>query len=268
MNFRNTACLIVIFVLLVLVPKGFASSQSDDHCTDIVVGKMASKDGSVITSHTGCGPECRVHYVPAIIFPKGAKAPVFYGIQDVKKPLREYGKIIGYIPQVERTYAYFHSAYPHMNEHQLAIGESTLSQRDELKVDISWGAKQIMTVEQAQVFALQRCRKAQEAVKLIGELMDKYGFLPSCGPESEALCIADPEEAWVMEIFSVGMDWEPDSGKSGAIWVAQRVPDDHVAVVPNWSIIKKIDLSRPEYFMASKNYITHIVAYSSFFPVK
>lgn len=222
-------------------------------CTNIVVGKKASVDGSVITSHTGCGAECRVHVVPAMTFKKGAQAPVYYGLQDVKKPLHKYGEILGYIPQVEKTYAYFHSAYSHMNEHQLAIGESTLSQREELRVDRETG-KQIMTIEQAMVFALQRCKTAGKAVELITSLVDKYGFLPSCGPESEALCIADPNEAWVLEVFSVGKDWTPGSGKPGAIWAAQRVPDDHVAMIPNWSIIKEIDLSKPDRFMASKNY--------------
>jgi len=71
--------------------------------------------------------------VPAKTFEKGAMAPVYYGLQNVRKPLEEYGEIIGYIPQVEKTYAYFHTGYPQMNEHQLAIGESTLSQRYELK---------------------------------------------------------------------------------------------------------------------------------------
>jgi dipeptidase len=222
-------------------------------CTIIVVGKKASADGSVITSHTGCGPECRVHVVPAMTFKKGALAPVYYGLQDVKKPLHRYGEILGYIPQVKKTYSYFHSAYSHMNEHQLAIAESTLSQREELQVDRETG-KQIMTIEQAMVFALQRCKTAKKAVKLITSLVEKYGFLPSCGPESEALCIADPDEAWVLEVFSVGRDWAPGSGKAGAIWAAQRVPDDQVAIIPNWSIIKEINLSKPDFFMASKNY--------------
>ena len=59
----------------------------------------------------------------------------------------------------------------------------------------------------------------------------------------------------MLEVFSVGIDWTPESGKPGAIWAAQRVPDDHIAVVPNWSIIKEIDLSNPGYFMASENYM-------------
>lgn len=224
-----------------------------DTCTDIIVGKKASVDGSVITSHTGCCPECRIHVVPAQTHKKGTMAPVYYGLQDVKKPLHEYGKVIGTIPQADETFKYIHSGYPHINEHQLAIAESTLSQREELKVDIDSG-KQIMTIEQAMLFALQRCKKAREAIVVITSLVEEYGFLPSCGPESEALCIADPDEAWVLEVFSVGKDWEPGSGEPGAIWAAQRVPDDHVAVVPNWSIIKEIDLSRPDYFMASKNH--------------
>ena len=222
-------------------------------CTDILVGKKASIDGSVITSHTGAAPECRVHIIKGQKFEKGAMAPVYYGLQDVDKPLHEYGKIIGYIPQVAETYTYYHSGYSHMNEHQLAIAESTMSQKKELQVSIDNG-RQIMTIEQAQAFALQRCKTAREAIDLITSLVEKYGFQTSCGPESEALCIADPNEAWVLEVFSVGPNWDPESGELGAIWAAQRVPDDHIAVVPNWSIIKEIDLSKPEWFKASKNY--------------
>jgi len=152
-------CLFFVFLAISGPEKNESEYFPVDSCTDIIVGKDASVDGSVITSHTGCCPECRVHVVPAQTFKKGTQAPVYYGLQDVKKPLHEYGKVIGHIPQVEKTYAYFHTGYPQMNEHQLAIGESTLSQRDELKVDYGWG-KQIMTIEQAQLFALQRCKTA------------------------------------------------------------------------------------------------------------
>ena len=127
-----------------------------------------------------------------------------------------------------------------MNEHQLAIAESTTSQREELKVDMAV-CKQIMTVEQAQTFALQRYTSAREATAFIGHLMSTYGFLPSCVGESETLVMGDTEEIWIIEIFSVGSDWDPESGEPGAIWVAQRVPDDHALVVANWSIIKEVD---------------------------
>jgi len=222
-------------------------------CTDIVAGKKATKDGSVITSHTGCGPDSRIRVVQGQKFPAGSMAAVYYGIQNVNFPLNNYGEILGYIPQAKETYTYFHSAYSHMNEFQLSIGESTMSQRKELQVSRETG-KQIMTIEQAQIFALQRCKTAREAIKLITSLVDKYGFLPSCGPESEALCIADPNEVWILEVVAVGKDWNPESDKAGAIWAAQRVPDDHIAIVPNWSIIKQIDLSKPNWFMASENY--------------
>ncbi len=246
-----------IAVLLFFLAVRFAfpqTGETNDSCTDIVVGRLASVDGSVITSHTGCCDECRVHVVPRQKFKKGEMAPVYYGMQDSRTPLTDYGEVIGHIPQVEETYAYFHTGYPQMNEHQLAIGESTLSQRDELKTSREI-CQQIMTIEQAQLFALQRCKTARGAIRLITSLVEKYGFLPSCGPESEALCIADSDEAWVLEVFAVGPDWDPESGELGAIWAAQRVPDDHVCIVPNWSIIKQIDLSKPDEFMASANYM-------------
>ena len=258
MNFFKRLCqgsgLILLIVAVSTAQIWAAQDGADDHCTDIIVGKLASVDGSAIVSHTGCGPECRVHVIPAQTFLKGAKAAAYYGIQDVRKPLENHGEILGYIPQVAKTYAYFHSAYPQMNENGLSIGESTLSQRDDLKVDISTGVEQIMTIEQAQVFALQRCKTPREAIRLIGSLMEEYGFLPSCGPESEGICLTDGNEVWIMEVFSVGPLWDPESGRPGAIWAAQRVPDDHVAVIPNWSIIKEIDLSQPDWFMASFNY--------------
>lgn len=252
-------------VLLHVFLVGFVLSAQDEPeiegCTVIGVGKKASVDGCVITSHTDCCSECRVHVVPAKKFRKGSLAPVYWGMVYFGKsdsraglPLGNYGQVIGEIPQVEKTYAYFHTGYSQMNEHQLAIGESTCSQRKELDVTFVEGiTPQIMTVEQAQVFALQRCKTAKAAVQLIGELMEKYGFLPSCGG-SEALCIADPKELWVMEIFSVGPEWEPESGQSGAIWAARRVPDDHVVVISNYVRIREIDIKKPD-FLASKNYL-------------
>ncbi|HAN17157.1 MAG: peptidase [Bacteroidetes bacterium GWC2_33_15] len=222
-------------------------------CTIIAVGKKASADGSVIVSQTDNGDDCRIRIVPAMNFPKDSKAPVYWGIQRIDQPLEQYGEIIGYIPQVEHTYQYFHSAYSHMNEHQLAIGESTTSMRDELRIKRE-ESKQIMTIEQAMIFALQRHTKARDAVKFIGELMNTYGFLPSCVDESESIVIADPDEAWVFEVLAVGPGWEPASGKPGAIWAAQRIPDDHALVIPNWLIIKEINIDDTENFMASPNY--------------
>jgi dipeptidase len=236
-----------------------AQSAKQEGCTVIGVGRLATADGSVITSHTDCCSECRIQVVPGRTYPKGSMAPVhwgmvYFGAEDDRGalPLGDFGKIIGEIPQVERTFAYFHTGYSQMNEKQLAIGESTCSQRTELDVSYVEGlTRQIMTIEQAQVFALERCATAREAVKLIGSLVERYGFLPSCGG-SEALCVADPRELWTMEICSVGPEWTPESGKPGAIWAARRVPDDHVVVIANFFRIRELDLKSPD-ILASPN---------------
>ncbi|MDP2875320.1 MAG: C69 family dipeptidase [Holophaga sp.] len=222
-------------------------------CTVIAAGKKATKDGSIILSHTDCGPDSRIQVVPGRTFGPGEKAPVCWGLQDPSSPLGSPGEILGYIPQAAQTFTYFHSAYSHMNEHQLAIAESTLNQRPELVVAKGAG-EQIMTIEQAQIFALQRCRKAKDAVRLVGQLMDTYGFLPSSGDGSESLVIGDTEEAWVFEVFGVGPNWKKASGKAGAIWAAQRIPDDEAVMIPNWSVIKGIDPKDSARFLVSKNY--------------
>ncbi|HDP94614.1 MAG TPA: peptidase [Candidatus Aminicenantes bacterium] len=225
-----------------------------DACTLIAAGKKATIDGSVLVSHTDTGADSRIFRVPAQTFKPGAMAPVYLDIQDASLPLGDNGRILGYVPQVEQTYAYFHSAYSHINEHQLAIGESTTSMRPELAVTHETG-KQIMTIEQAMIFALQRHKNAREATAFIGSLCTEYGFLPSSGADgAEALVIADPNEAWVFEVFSVGPGWTPESGGPGAIWAARRLPDDQAIIIPNWSTIKQIHIDNPAEFMASANY--------------
>jgi dipeptidase len=155
---------------------------------------------------------------------------------------------------VAHTYAYLHTGYPQMNEHQLMIAESTLYQRPELAA-VADSGEQIMTIEMAQLFALQRCRTAREAVKLIGSLLEEYGFHTSCGPASEGLLICDPKQVWLLEVASIPItDWKRGSGIPGAIWVAQRIPDDHVTVLANTHLIRDIDLSNSEWYMGSKNY--------------
>ena len=114
-------------------------------CTIIAVGKKATDDGSVIISHTDTGPDSRIFYVPGKSFKRGEQAPVYLGIQDANLPLDDDGRILGYIPQVEKTYGYFQSAYSHVNEVQLGIAESTTAQRDEL-ICTTENGKQIMTI--------------------------------------------------------------------------------------------------------------------------
>lgn len=253
MNFGRIKAIFILFTLLI-----YSDAILYGECTALVVGKKASADGSVMVVHTDCCPNSRIHVVPARKFKKGALAPVYLGIQNVSQPLRSYGEVIGHIPQVQQTYAYIHSGYPHINEHQLAIGESTILQRPECAASRNQGARQIMTVEQAMLFALQRCKTSREALELITSLLETHGFLSSCCGETpkggEALLIADTEEAWDLEIFGVGNDWDPASGKPGVIWAAQRIPDDHVFIMPNYPRIRRMNLEDSDQFRASSNY--------------
>jgi dipeptidase len=227
-------------------------------CTVIAAGRQATADGSVLLSHTDCGPNSRIQVVPGRTCKPGELAPVYWGIQDATRPLADWGEVLGHIPQAERTYTYFHSAYSHLNEFQLGIAESTTSQRPELVVAKGQG-EQIMTIEQAMIFALQRCRKARPAVQLIGELLETWGFLPSSGDGSETLAIGDPDEVWIFEAFSVGPGWKRSGGKPGAIWAAQRLGDDQALMIPNWSVIKEIHPDDRDRFLVSKNYLQEAV---------
>jgi dipeptidase len=250
MRFLTAAATAIVVFLA-----SFSSSQA---CTIIAVGKNATEDGSVLISQTDTGQDTRIYVVHGKKFEPGSKAPVYFGIQDASNELLDDGDILGYIPQVEETYTYFHTAYSHINEHQLAIAESTTDQREGLKVTRETGG-QIMTIEQAMIFALQRHKKARDAAKFIGELMTEYGFIPSSGDGSESLVVGDTGEAWVFEVVGVGPGWTPESGKPGAVWAAQRLPDDHATMIPNYSIIKQIDPEDTANFMVSENYLQEAV---------
>ena len=221
-----------------------------DACTVILVGPKASADGSAITAQTADGMfDSNLTVIPGRTFPPGAMADVFWNINghSPAPPIK-----IGRIPQAPQTYTYFHVGYPFMNAHQLAMAESTISQRPKLQT--TRGKKAIMTIDQLQVFALQRTRTARQAIKLMGAMSEKYGFLGSYERQGESLSIADGKECWVFEVFSVGSNWDPKSGKGGAVWAARRVPDDHVFCMANISRIREIDLDKPDYFMASRGH--------------
>jgi dipeptidase len=260
MNMVRCFCFLFLLISFLILPAVSSPPPPPppQACTIIGIGKGATSDGSVIVSHTDCGPDSRIRVVPGRSYSAGEQAPVYWGLQDPTEPLDHPGEILGYIPQVRKTYTYFRSAYSHLNEHQLGIAESTTGQRPELSNE-KGKCEQIMSIEAAQIFALERCRKAREAVQLIGDLVTKYGFLCSSGDGSEALCIGDPHEVWVMEIFGVGTEWKQNSGKPGAIWAAQRLPEDHITMIPNWSIIKQIAPQDTSRFMVSVNYMQEAI---------
>jgi dipeptidase len=177
--------------------------------------------------------------VPAKDWPEGSTTAMYKRVQDNTKamPIYAHNKI-GEIPQVAHTYAFLNTAYPSMNEHQLAIGESTFGGRDTLQSDAG-----IIDCQRLCQLMLERTTTAREAIKLADELLGKYGW----NDYGEALTIADTKEVWHFEVVG------PGKGKVGAVWVAQRVPDNHVGVNANASTIKEINLKDKDYFMASKN---------------
>ncbi|MBT3207817.1 MAG: peptidase C69 [Bacteroidetes bacterium] len=212
-----------------------------DGCTSITVGKNASADGSVMTSHTDDSHRTRswMDIAPAKKHDKNSKMPMYKRVKVDTFAMPIYGhEKIGEIPQKENTFGYINTAYPCMNEKQLAIGESTFGGREELQSDAG-----LIDCQRLVQIMLERTSTAREAIKLAGELTAKYGWRDA----GECLTIADKKEVWHFEIVG------PGKNKVGAVWVAQRVPDNHISVNANASTIKQIDISNSDFFMASKN---------------
>ena len=148
-------------------------------------------------------------------------------------------KLTGEIPEVPESYAFLNTAYPAMNEHQLAMGETTLFVNAMLR-NPSGG---LFMIEELQRLMLERCRTAREAIRLADELTKKYGYIDG----GECLTIADPKEVWHFEIVG------PTPKYVGAVWAAVRIPDDHVGISSNLSRIGELKLDDPDNYMASEN---------------
>ncbi len=209
-----------------------------ENCTTIMVGRLASTDGSVMTSHS-CDGNYRtwLEIYPHQKHEKGAMHPVYWGMlhTEHKGDMTNVTKK-GEIPEADETYAYLNTAYPCMNEKQLAIGETTIYGKKELINE-----EGIFLIEELEKIALQRCTTARQAIALIGRLAEEYGY----GDLAECITIADPKEVWQLEIAGSG------KGKPSAIWCAQRIPDDHVGVCANIPRISDINLNDPGNFMYS-----------------
>jgi len=239
-----------VFAIVFFCTQIFAFGQVDksdwkagvpEGCTSITVGRLASADGSVITSHTDDSHRTRswMDIQPAKTHENGAAVKMYKREADNTQAMPAYGhREIGEIPQVSETYGYINTAYPCMNTQQLAIGESTFGGREELQSD-----EGLIDCQRLCKLMLERCETAREAIMMADELTMKYGW----NDAGECLTIADPKEVWHFEIVG------PGKGKTGAVWVAQRVPDDHISVNANASTIKQINLDDPDYFMASEN---------------
>ena len=182
-------------------------------CTNIIVGKKASVDGSVLVSYSADSYGCygvMQHFAPGC-HPQGSVRPVYDWETNAYK---------GTIPEAPVTY----NVVGNMNEHQVTIAETTFGGREEL-VDTTG----LLDYGSLIYIALQRSRTAREAIDVMTSLVEEYGY---CS-EGETFTLADPQEAWIMEMVGKG------PGVKGAVWVAVRIPDDCVCAHANQSRIHR-----------------------------
>lgn len=234
-------------LLCSLLPSAFA-------CTTALVTKGASADGSVFVTHSNDGytGDTSVVYVPAADHAKNEKRAV-YPSACAREPYPTYNTDytprlnvkgrgpdyqfegeketlpLGYIPQVEHTYAYLDSNYGIINEHGLMLGECTDSSRRIGYIHPEKTEGIFYSSELGRV-ALERCKKAREAVVLMGKLIDEYGLWGT----AETLLVADKEEGYVLEMA-------PNPSGKGGFWVAQKVPDGEFFIAANQFRIRKLD---------------------------
>lgn len=193
----------IIFTAILTVTM-FASHHVSNGCTNFLITKGASADGSVMItyaadSHTLYG---ELYYQPAQDHPVGAMREIYEW---------DTGKFLGKIPQPSHTY----SVIGNMNEFQVAIGETTFGGRSELASQS--GA--IMDYGSLIYVALQRARTAREAIQVMTDLVAEFGYYSS----GESFSISDPEEAWILEMIGKG------EGEKGAVWVAVKIPDGYIS---------------------------------------
>ena len=189
-------------------------------CTNLIVGKNASTDGSTIVSYSAdsYGLFGELYHYPAATYPKGTMLKVYEW---------DTGKYLGEIEQARQTY----NVVGNMNEYQVTIGETTFGGRPELADSTG-----IIDYGSLIYIGLQRSRTAREAIKVMTDLVQQYGYYS----EGESFTIADPNEIWIMEMIGKG------PGIRGAVWVAVRVPDDCISAHANQSRIHQFDMNDKE----------------------
>ena len=206
----------LIIAVLLLTPFVIRLS-SVQACTNFLVGKNASVDGSTMISYAAdpYGMYGFLHFSPAADYPEGA-------MRDVRD--WDSGRDQGQIPQVAHTYSVVGNA----NEHQVTIGETTWGGREALwdTVGVDYGSLIYI--------ALERSKTAREAIEWMITLVNEYGY----ASEGESFSIGDPNEVWIMDLIGKG------AGKKGANWVAVRIPDDAIAAHANQSRITTLPQSK------------------------
>ncbi len=204
-------------VIMVVLLSGLLSEQMLNACTNFLVTKGASLNGSTMITYSADSHQLygELYYWPSKDYPEGSLLDVYEW---------DTGKYLGKIRQAGHTY----SVVGNMNEHQLAIGETTYGGIETL-VDttgiIDYGSLIYLT--------LQRAKNAREAIKVISDLVSEYGYASS----GESFSIADPNEAWILEMIGKG------SGNKGALWVARRIPDGYVSGHANQARIQTFPIA-------------------------
>ena len=258
----------------VILGSDYDPAWVNDRCTSIIVGAEASGDGGPVTSHTNDCNACdfRLSKVAAKDVDPTSLRPVYRYRAEYPRFLGDgkgetYGEAglksyypwaagagdfepMGYVEYgTSRTYAYVDGAYGMMNEHQVAIGESTCGARI-TALPIAEGGTALLEARELSSIALERCATARCAVELMGAMAEKYGFYgadSTAGEAGEALTVVDASDAWVFHVLA------DDSGGS-AVWAARRVPPDSVAAVANQFVITTLpDDEEGDWWLASKN---------------
>ena len=198
-------------------------------CTNFIVGKKASADGSVICSYNAddYGMFVNLAHYPAGVHAKGTMRDI------IDWDTKAYH---GQIPEAPVTY----NVIGNINEFQVTVGETTYGGREEMV-----NSTGIIDYGSLIYIALQRSRNAREAIKVMTSLAEKYGY----NSEGETFTICDPNEAWIMEMMGCG------AGSKGVVWVAQRIPDNAICAHANQSRIGKFNMSDHKNVMYSKNVI-------------
>ena len=216
-----------LFSLFLLI---FFLNLAADACTNFLISKGATKDGSTMITYAADSHELygELYFTPAADHLPGAMLDIYEW---------DTGKYLGQIKQVPHTY----TVVGNMNEHQVSIGETTWGGREELK-----DPKAIMDYGSLMYIALQRAKTAREAIKVITELVAEYGYYSA----GESFSIADPNEVWIMEIIGKGSD------NIGAIWVARKVPDGYICAHANQARIRQFPLRDKENCLYAKDVIS------------
>jgi dipeptidase len=198
LNMKKLFSIITAFVLILMI-----TEFTGNACTNFLVTKGATKDGSVLITYSADSHVLygELYFWPAKNWPAGTYVDVYEW---------DTGKYLGKIPQKSHTY----SVVGNMNEHQLSIGETTFGGRSELADStaiIDYGSLIYLT--------LQRAKNAREAILTFSQLVSDYGYASS----GESFSIGDANEAWILELIGKG------PGKKGAVWVARRIPDGYIS---------------------------------------